>query len=265
MTSRTLGGLAAVVFFFGCFAGARASADNDACWQLLYRALERSAASPHSPYIRYSVGINITQDGQYYEQAHADIVYRDDGIAYVDDTRWVHPFVSAALEPGPPLLGPYGSERESWLSLMGLPAPGAPPVIADTHTVPTQRCEDRGTDTIDGVAYQHLVLPNSGRDAPGLKELWLNRSTAAIRRAVVSELLTFLVDYDGTKARKLVDYTIEVGHVHGYAVVTRVNWQYTYRTYTQWSTINAEYTFGNFGFETKPPLGSMFASVAPLQ
>lgn len=257
MTNRFAGGLAALVLFLACAGGARA-ADNDACWQVLYRALEQSAAAPHVPYIRYYEAINLTEDGQYYEQARANVVYRDDGMAYVDDNRWAHPYVSRVLEPGPPLLGPYGSHRDSWLSLMQAPN-GPLPLIADTHNPPTGRCIDRGDETIDGATVAHLILPDGGRTHPGLKEIWLDRHDWTIRRAVVSQYLTFLVDYEGTKREKLVDYTIHVQQVDGYNVLRQLNWEYTYRTYEQYSTIRAEYRFSNFEFDTKPPLDSMFA------
>ena len=259
MTTRLVGGVAAAILFLSCTA-ARAGATNDACWQLLYRALETSAAAPHAPYIQYAEAINITQDGQYYERARASVVYREDGLAYVDDTRWVHPFVSTALEPGPPLLGPYGTHRDSWLSLMTTNDLTLP-VIADTHNVPMQRCVDRGDETIGPSAVAHLVLPDGGRDRPGLKEIWLDRSSFAIRRAIVSQYLSFLTDYDGTMRSKLVDYTIHVQQVNGYNVLRQLNWKYSYRSYEQWSTIDAEYTFSDFRFDTKPPVATMFASL----
>jgi hypothetical protein len=260
MLTRSIGGLAAIAFFFGCSAGVLA--DNDACWQLLYHAVERSASAPHSPFISYGETISITQDGQRYERASAHVVYRDDGLAYVDDDRWVHPFMSSVLEPGPPVLGPYGSNRSSWLSFIS--SGTAPfPIIADTHNPALGRCSDAGDEILDGNRAAHLVFPDAPADRPGLKSIWIDRSTFNVRRAVVSLFLTFVYDTSGKRGERLVDYTIQVARQQGYTIVRQVNWQYTYQVFSQQSTISAEYRFDDFQFDSKPPLGTLFAAASP--
>lgn len=261
MRSRFVGGLAAVLCFSLCIAAAPA-ATEDGCWPQLFRAIEHNAASPHSRFISYGEAIHITQDGHPYERAYASIVYRDDGIAYVDDDRWVHPFLSGVLEPGPPVLGPYGAHRSSWLSLIGDREDRTSlPVIADTHNPESGRCVDKGDTTIDGARVAHFVLPDAPLDRPSLKEIWLDRSTLEVRRAVVSQALTFVYDYQEIGKQRLIDYTIQMGKVDGYEVVRQIDWQYTYPVYGQFSTISAEFEFSGFQFTNRAPDGTLFATL----
>lgn len=257
MTMRSIGGLAAALLFLTCMVHAR-TANEDPCWQLLYSALQHNAAAPHSPYISYTESIHITQDGHRYELANAFVTYRDDGLAYVDDDRWVHPFVSRVLEPGPPVLGPYGPARSSWLSLDETMMPRLP-IIAETRNY-QHRCIDKGDESIDGKSAAHLVIADAPEDRPALKSIWIDRASLAVRRAIVSQWLTFLYDYSGKRGQELVDYTIAVQELDGYSVIKQVNWEYTYRVFSQYSTISAEYTFGGFVFQNRPPNGILFAT-----
>ncbi len=258
MRIRCIGGLAAAFLFLISSTAAR-GATVDPCWQLLYRALEHSAAAPHSPYISYAESIHITQDGQRYERANALVTYRDDGIAYIDDDRWVHPFVSTVLEPGPPVLGPYGPHRASWLAMED--EPSAPlPVIAETRNY-RHECIDQGDELVDGRRAAHLVIADAADDRPALKAIWIDRHSLDVRRAVVSQWVTFLYDYTGKRGQQLIDYTIVVQQIGAYDVIRQVNWEYTYRVFSQYSTISAEYTFNGFQFDTKPPTGTLFATL----
>ncbi|MBV8638624.1 MAG: hypothetical protein JO322_11095 [Candidatus Eremiobacteraeota bacterium] len=256
MTIRSIGGLAAAVLFLGCTAFARA-ANVDPCWELLYQAMEHSAAAPHSPFITYSELIHITQDGHRYEFANANVTYRDDGLAYIDDDRWVHPFFTRVLEPGPPVLGPYGAHRASWLSFDDTVTDETLPVIADTRNY-RHVCIDQGDETIDGRPAAHLVIPDAPEDRAALKAIWIDRKNFEVRRAIVSQWITFLYDYSGKRGQKLIDYTIAVQNINGYNVIRQVNWEYTYRVFSQFSTISAEYVFDAFHFDTKSPLGTAF-------
>jgi hypothetical protein len=258
MAVRSIGGLAAALLFFASAAAARSATTADPCWQLLYKALEQSAAGAHAPFISYAENIHITQDGHRYEFANALVTYRDDGLAYVDDDRWVHPFVSRVLEPGPPVLGPYGPSRASWLSLEEATNPKMR-VIAETHNY-QHTCVDEGDQSVEGKPAAHLVIPDAAPDHPALKEIWIDRSSLQVRRAVVSQYLTLLYDYSGKKGQQLVDYTIQVEQLNGYNVIKQVNWEYTYRVFSQYSTISAEYTFGGFVFRDRPPSPTLFAT-----
>ena len=260
MRIRCIGGLAAAFLFLICAAGASAATTVvDPCWQLLYRALEHSAGAPHSPYISYAESIHITQDGQRYERASASVTYRDDGLAYIDDDRWVHPFVSTVLEPGPPVLGPYGPHRATWLTMDSVPSSSLP-VIAETRNY-RHECVDQGDELVDGNQTAHLVIADAPEDRPALKAIWIDRHSLDVRRAVVSQWLTFLYDYSGKRGQQLIDYTIAVQQIGGFSVIKQVNWEYTYRVYSQYSTISAEYRFDAFRFDTKPPTGTLFATL----
>ncbi len=248
---------AALILFFGTAASARA--DDDACWQLIYHAIERSAAAPHAAYISYAERVHIVADGRRFEEAHATITYRDDGIASVNDDRWAHPFMSALLDPGPPVLGPYGSDRRSaWLALTQ--SGGALPVIGTTSTQPRERCVDRGDESLDGASVAHLVLPDAATAAPALKAIWVDRRTYDVKRIVVSEWLSF---YGQTSAlqHKLVDFTLDLERAGSYDVIRRVTWTHYYHEFGQVTALNAEYRFSDYRFAEQPPAGTLFATL----
>ncbi len=256
MGLRSLGGVAAALVLFTMGAGV-ARGDENACWQLLYRAVEHNAAAPHAPYISYAESVQIDSDGKRLERASANITYRDDGFAYIDDDRWVHPFISALMEPGPPVLGPYGSRRKTWLGFDTLQS--ALPVIADTHTAPRARCEDLGTETIDGVTYTHVVFPDAPTDKPALKAVWVDPSSFAVGRAVLSEYLNF---YSNDEiVHELTDYRLDVQSINGYVVLKRVTWEYSHRVYSQMSTLSGDYEFTGYQFAATPPEGTLFATL----
>jgi hypothetical protein len=253
MARLLLCGALAVAFMLASAAAARA---DDACWQLLYAAIERDAATPHAAYITYSELADLREDGFRYERATANITYRDnDGVASIDDDRWARPFVSNLLDPGPPILGPYGDRREDWLT--DAATSYALPLIADVHTETQRQCEDRGDQDVNGVTAAHLVLPNAPTDRQALKEVWIDRHTHAIARVIIAEYLkVFTTDWDLRKA--LTDFTIDMESVEGHDVVARVTWEYTFHVYDQTSLLVAEYDFSDYRFEQSPPAGSLF-------
>ena len=257
MRSRSIGVLLGILAgMFSC--GAVARADDGSCWQMIYRAIEHSAAAPHAPYITYRERVHMEMNGRRFERASATITYRDDGYASVDDDRWSHPFISTFLDPGPPVLGPYGGDRRSaWLAFAG--SAGALPVIADDRTPARARCIDRGNDVLDGATLAHVQLPDAATDVPALKELWIDRSTHDVARIVVSEWLAFYGE-TADLTHKLTDFTLDIGRVGPYQVVRRVAWRYRYRVYDQHSTLDAEYLFGDYTFGTNPPAGTLFAT-----
>jgi len=229
---------------------------DDACWQLVYAAIEHDAAAPHAPYITYSELVNIQEDGYRYERTTANITYRDDGQASIDDERWSHPFVSNLLDPGPPVLGPYGSRRADWLASAA--SDYALPLIADVHSEQKRECLDRGDDVVNGVEAAHLVLTNPPADRQALKEIWVDRRSHAIARVVVAEYLkVFTVQWN--EERALTDYTIDMESVDGHDVVERVTWSYVFHVYDQTSRLEAEYDFSNYRFAAAPPRESLFS------
>jgi hypothetical protein len=254
MARLLLCGMLAAAFILGSTAVVRA---DDACWQLLYAAIERDANSPHAAYISYNELADIREDGFRYERTTANITYRDDGQASIDDDRWTHPFVSNLLDPGPPVLGPYGDRRDDWR--LAAANAYALPLIADVHNQQQRECVDRGDEVVNGVTAAHLVLPNAPTDRQALKEIWINRNTHEISRVVIAEFLKVMtVQWNLEKA--LTDYTIDMENVDGHDVVQRVTWEYTFHVYDQTSLLAAEYDFSNYRFDQAPPSDSLFGN-----
>ncbi|HTU70436.1 MAG TPA: hypothetical protein VMF11_08935 [Candidatus Baltobacteraceae bacterium] len=239
------------------FATTAAALPDDACWQLLYSAIQHNAAAPHAAYISYAESVNLNNDGARYERANANITYRDDGTASIDDDRWVHPFMSTRLEPGPPVLGPYGSRRGDWLS--EATGPLALPTIADVHNQPYRLCEIRGNETVNGISAVHIVIPDAPLDRPALKEIWIDPRSHAIARVIVAEFLSIYTE-SWNLEHPLVDFAIDVENIEGYTVLRRVTWSYSFRVYSQRSTLDAEYDFSNYRFDSVPPSGTLFAT-----
>jgi len=254
MTRLVLLGSLAAAFVLATSAVARA---DDACWQLVFAAIEHDAAAPHAAYISYSELVNIQEDGRRYERASANITYRDDGTASIDDDRWARPFMSNFLEPGPPVLGPYGKRRDDWLAVASQRF--ALPLIADVHNQAQRACVDRGDEVVDGQTVADIALIDAPTDRPALKEIWIDRRSLDIARVRLSEYLT-IAAVDWSLEHVLTDFSVEMEHVNGYSVVHRVYWTYDMKVYDQWSTLDAEYDFDNYAFENAPPPGSLFAS-----
>ncbi|HTZ56165.1 MAG TPA: hypothetical protein VMB20_14015 [Candidatus Acidoferrum sp.] len=254
MARLLLCGAIVVALTLGSTAAARA---DDACWALLYAAIERDAAAPHAAYITYNELVDIREDGFRYERTTANITYRDDGQASIDDDRWSHPFVSNLLDPGPPVLGPYGDRRADWLTAAANAY--ALPLIADVHNQPERQCLDRGDEYVNGVNAAHLVIPNAPTDRQALKEIWIDRHSHAIARVVIAEYLKVYTSVWNLR-KALTDFSIDMESVDGHDVVQRVTWQYTFHVYDQTSLLAAEYDFSNYRFEQAPPAGSLFAS-----
>lgn len=254
MTHWVLRGMLFAAFILATTAAAR---PDDVCWQLLYGAIQRNAAAPHAAYISYSELVNIQDDGERYERANANITYRDDGMASIDDDRWVHPFVSSLLEPGPPVLGPYGARRQDWMAAAAKAFDL--PMIADVHTEPARSCIDRGTEVVNDVSTEHIVIPDAAPDRPALKEIWIDPRSHEIVRVIVAEFLS-IYSQSWNLEHPLVDFAIDVENVDGYAVLRRVTWTYSFRVYSQRSTLDAEYDFSNYRFDENPPPGELFAT-----
>jgi hypothetical protein len=255
MSARSLGGLVAVMALFSlCATAARG---DDTCWRLLYAAVQHNAAVPHAPFVSYSESVDLQEDGNSIQSARANVTYRDDGVAYVDDSRFDHPFVSFVLDPGPPVLGPYGGRRQTWLDFGTRDA--TLPIIADTQTAHAAECKDLGDDTIEGGKFAHLVFPEARGDVPDLKSVWIDRARLTVRRAVMSEYINFYF-YDGDITQHLADFTLEVSQIDGHDVLDQVNWHYSYWQYGQRTTLKEEYKFGAYQFNAQAPAGTQFAT-----
>jgi len=251
MRRRLLCGAITALFVLGASAVARA---DDACWQLLFAGIERDAAAPHAAYISYSELVNIENDGYRYERVNANITYRDDGVASIDDERWDHPFISTFLEPGPPVLGPYGDRRQNWLA--AATQQYALPLIAAVHNLAQRRCVDLGNENVNGVRAAHLILPDAP-NGPGLKAIWIEPRSKVIERVMLSGYFAmYSTPTDLTRA--LANYVIDMESIDGYQVLQRVTWTYVYHVYDQTSRLEAEYDFDNYRFDMTPPADSLF-------
>ena len=218
-----------------------AAALADACWHLVFVAIRHSAAAPHPEYISYSENADITSSGRPFFYNDADIVYRTDGIAYVEDTRFAQGFIThELLEPGPPVLGPYGSARYGWLptDVLG----GRLPTIASVENIPNLPCTDEGDETIDGVRYAHLVTGVADESRPALKQIWIGRRSLEIPRLIVSGVVLY------QNGHGLADYQVDLQNIAGYAVVRTVRWTTRVHWYDQNTKLDAVYTFGNYRF-----------------
>jgi hypothetical protein len=237
--------------------GSAAQASSDKCWQFVYHAIENSAAEPHARYITYTERGTITVDGQILERTSAQITYRDDGIASVNDDRWEHPFLSSMLDPGPPVLGPYGDRRPDWLQLIDLEPQK---VIASVHTSPERQCVDEGDAIVNGERVAHIRFPDASSSEPAMKELWIDRSSLAFVRVLISEYVNFWRFDDQKLDQNLADFSIDVARIGVYSVLRSVSWHYTAKVFSQESRISADYDFGGYSFDMQPPQGTLFAT-----
>jgi len=247
MALRWIGGV--TVAILALLAAPPARADSDSCWQMINGALRLSARSPHAHFISYGERTTIFADGHTLERISSNITYRDDGIAYVSDERWVHPFLSARVEPGPPVLGPYGDMRTAWLSLGTEPPPL--PVIADVHNPPRETCHDAGVQSIERIADEHLIVGAEHPNRVGLHEIWLDPTDLQIAKVVVRGPVLYYVENE--LKTDLTNFVVDIEHIGGYSVVQRVTWQYREHIYSQWTDLAAEYDFGNYSFSEAPP------------
>lgn len=221
-----------------------ARADN-ACWHLVLGAIAHDAAASHPPYITYSENVDIAEDGQRFLYYDVDVVYHDNGVAYIDDKRWGRPFVTDQLDPGPPVLGPYSDARRGWLPTEML-VDGRLETIASVENIPHLPCTDRGDETIEGVRYAHLVLGVADESRPSVKEIWINRQSLAIPRLIVSGYL--LYQNYAVFSHALTDFQIDMQSVDGHQVVRSARWTSYVHWYDQTSKFEATYSFYNYGF-----------------
>lgn len=255
MTPRVFASFLAVAISATLCAPARA---DDACWQLVHRAIEASASGAHALYVSYSETQDINEDGNRFEHSSASITYRDDGVAYVDDDRWAHPFTGYILDPGPPVLGPYGDRRHAWLDLIE-PQAAALPIIGNARNTPTKACVDQGDDIWQGQALAHIVFPNAPVARPALLEMWIDRKSGRVAHLATRDWLSFWGE-SGTSL-SLVTYLIDVKQVGRYEVLSHISWSYDLKWFDQRSHMVGDYTFGNYAFSQKPPADTSFATI----
>jgi hypothetical protein len=231
----------------------RCRADNVGCWQMVYGAIEHSAGTPHAEFTSYTEHGNIMVDGNVLVRLLMSITYRDDGIALINDSRWDNPIVSNSVEPGPPILGPYGTARSIWLMLDNVDFPH--PLIADVHAMPSAPCDIENDQNYDNMESMHVALPAAPTDRPALKELWIDPKTMDILKVIVSGELDFP---GGTDSQKhFADFEVELEHVGQFIVVRHVTWKYKLRVYSQYSSLFGEYYFDGYTFSSTSPAAQL--------
>ncbi len=228
-------------------AGARAA--DDRCWQTAFEAIRHSAAAPRPTFTSYAEQEHLIVDGVSMEDVFYDITYRDDGIALIDD-RWSRPWVSNRLEPGPPLLGPYGADRKNWLGMPGIDLPY--PTIATVRSHPSEPCSMLGAEPYDGISTIHITFPDAPTDRPALKAMWIDPQTGDIMKLVVSGRVNVRANRSDRTAH-YADFQIELEHKGAYTVVRHVTWSYSLRVYSQVAKFFGEYYYRNYRFSDRSP------------
>lgn len=217
------------------------------CWTIFDGALQHSAASSHPQFVSYDERIFVSQDDQRLVQSTAHIDYRDDGLALVRDERFdFQPILTRHTEPGPPELGPYGNERDTWL-----PGRDVLPTIASVRAEGDLSCTVGDVEQYKGHSTYHLLFGGSMRNRPTLKALWVDTASRVIWKVIVSGFVRF--DDDPYGEHPLADFEVELGVVDRYLVVNHVVWAYQRHVYSQTSDYFGEYTLTGYQFPAKLP------------
>ncbi len=212
------------------------------CWDIFDTALRRSAMSAHPAYVTYDERILVTEDDQRLVQTTAHVDYRDDGLALVRDERFnFQPILTRHTEPGPPELGPYGLNRDTWL-----PQADMLPTIARVRTQGSVKCQVGDVESYKGHNSYHLVFTGTDPRRPALKALWIDTGSYEIWKVIVSGFVRFADDQGGPLP--LADFEVELGYTGPYLVVDHVVWSYRRHEYSQESTYFGEYTLTGYQF-----------------
>ncbi|HEY8314380.1 MAG TPA: hypothetical protein VIG51_09430 [Candidatus Baltobacteraceae bacterium] len=224
-----------------------------ACWDIYDGALRHRAAAAHPAYVSYDERQQLIDDNFLLVSSSAHVEYRDDGVARVMDTRFNNePFVTRRADPGPPELGPYGKDRESWLPVDELQMPLR--VIGDVRAHGDIQCVLAGSEVYKGHNTYHLVFQNTPRDRPAVKAMWVDTRSKDIWKLVVSGFVVFT----DMETPPLTDFEVELRYAGPYLVVDHVTWKYRLREYSQYDNLFGEYYFTGFDFPPSLP-DSLFA------
>jgi|SRR5579872_2607205 len=235
-----------IVLFFACIG--RSLAD-DACWQRLYDLIEHNASSPHPTFTSYAEHGTIIEDDAPLLRFSQNVVYRDDGVAVINDSRWSNPIISNSVEPGPPLLGPYGTYRSVWLAQ----DENAPfPVIGNVRTHPRRTCITSENQNYAGRNTTRLDFPDAPTDRPTLQSLWFDPRSSEVLKVVVSGQVNFATV--GTDpAPHLAEFQVEFEDIGAYTVVRHVTWRYAVKVFSQHATLFGEYYMDDYSFSDHAP------------
>ncbi len=230
------------------------------CWDIFDTAVRHRALAPHPTYVSYNERIFVAEDDQRLVQSTAHVDYRDDGLARVRDERFNYePIVTRHAEPGPPELGPYGSERDSWL-----PQRDMLPTIAKVRTQGDMSCTIDGVEAYKGHSTYHLVFSGASDRRPSLKAMWVDTQSKDIWKVIVSGPVLF---EDGPQQPlSLASFEVELAYAGPYLVVDHVVWSYRRHEYSQTTRYFGEYTLSDYTFPPALPpsyFGDTAAVVSP--
>ncbi len=234
--------LGAVAILLATLAPACSKAD-DACWRALDTAIAHRAAAVEPAFLQYTVRRSVSERGGLPLVTQQQVTYRTaDGAARVVDSLYGNAVrYTYQLEPGSPLVGPSGEQRDGWIDSGG-------EAIATVHAHAGKACDDLGNETIDGRATDHLRITPHRAGAPGIRDVWVG-SDGEIRRAVVAQVLDGSA-LAGVRGGILVDCTIEVRDVAGHAVVATVRFE------DRSLQLDGSYAFGDYAFFEAAPSGT---------
>ncbi|MDQ2993266.1 MAG: hypothetical protein M3R30_10685 [Candidatus Eremiobacteraeota bacterium] len=222
---------------------------GQACWDLYDGAMRHRAAAAHPAYVQYDENTALHIDGYPIVSATATVRYRSDGLARVEDSRFVdYSWVTDHVEPGPPELGPYGKNRSAWLPM---DEPGLPSVIAEVRKHGAAACTNLGLEQLHGHLAYHLKITPFDASRPSLKALWIDADTAEIWKVVVSGRL-FVIDGPQENS-PVVDFEVELAAEGSYVMVQHVTWHYRMPIYSQYSNYFGEYYLSNFHYPNALP------------
>lgn len=213
------------------------------CWTVYDTALMHRASESQPAYVTYNESIAMSADDYPLVDSTARIAYRADGLARVDDRRFNgYTYVTDHVEPGPPLLGPYGDHRDAWLPLTDTPFP----LIGSVRTHGSATCTNLGFELYHGHATYHLQLESAGPPHPSVKDLWIDTGSFEVWKVIASGHLLF-VDAQSNQ-RPLADFQVELAQEGPYVVVDHVTWSYNLRVYSQYESLFGEYYMSDFAY-----------------
>ncbi|HVS47034.1 MAG TPA: hypothetical protein VMS32_10285 [Verrucomicrobiae bacterium] len=216
------------------------------CWSIYDSALTHRVTEAQPAYVTYDERIALTDDDFPILNSVAQIAYRSDGLARVDDLRFSgFSYVTNHVEPGPPLLGPYGDQRDAWLPSADPPFP----IIENVHSHGGATCSNLGIEQYHGHTTYHLQLTASDPNRPSVKALWIDTGSQEVWKVIASGRLLFVAAQ--TNVRPLADFEVELAQEGPYVVVNHVTWSYNLRVYSQYENFFGEYYMSDFAYPNR--------------
>jgi len=233
--------LAIAIAIVGAFIWPANARADDACWKLLEGAIAHRVAAAVPAFVSYSVKRSVARHGGLPLLTEQHVVFRSaDGAARVVDSLFGNSVrYTYQLEPGPPFIGPAvqsdGSKDDA-------------KAIATVHAHAGKACDDVGSETVAGVAAEHIRITPHRPGAAGIRDLWVG-ADGEIWKAVVAQWLDGGA-LAGLSGSILVECTIDVRAVGRQAVVSSVRFN------DRDLGLEGEYDFSGYSFSAAAPVGT---------